>query len=184
MKYSLNEGHKFYEPTKPKLRLLITPDCNRNCVMCCNKNFDLDSLPSIEQADEFAQYSEISITGGEPMLVYDKLRETLMYIMEYGDFKGQINLYTAMPDHPKIYDLFRRCNITFTIHDKKALIDVLAVHDNAPINNRSVRVKLAPAVHRYFKLMDKLIDDVMWEVEKFDWIEDCPLPDGEVFMRI
>jgi len=37
-----------------KLRLLLFPDCNRNCAGCCNNDWDLDLLPMycIEQRGE------------------------------------------------------------------------------------------------------------------------------------
>ena len=166
-----------------KLRLLITPDCNRNCPQCCNKNFDLDALPQIAQADEFKKYDEIALTGGEPLLVYDKLRETIMYLREYGDYQGPLHLYTAMPGHEHIVELAKITNLIITIHDKNAMIDMLdawTLLEKIPI--RYMRVKLAPAVHQYYAMMDNLLYGC--DVECFDWIEDCPLPGGEDFMRI
>ena len=95
-----------------KLRLLVTPYCNRDCDLCCNQNFDLDALPVITQADQFSKYTEISLTGGEPLLVYDKVRETILYIREYGNFKGPINLYTALPGNNMLPDVWKLTRAT------------------------------------------------------------------------
>lgn len=166
-----------------KLRLLITPKCNRNCEQCCNKGFDLDSLPRITQADQFAGYTEISLTGGEPLLEYDKVRDTIMYIREYGNQSCPINLYTAMSEHPNLVDLAKIVNLTITIHDKEAMVAMLDQWmrlESVPIKH--IRVKLAPSVHRYHTLIEHYLYGC-W-VEKFDWIDDCPLPEGEEFKRI
>ncbi|MBU1087771.1 MAG: hypothetical protein KKD05_09695, partial [Candidatus Omnitrophica bacterium] len=48
-----------------KLRLLLFTECNRNCNGCCNNDWDLKSLLNEHL---FKEYSEILLTGGEPML--------------------------------------------------------------------------------------------------------------------
>ena len=39
-----------------KLRLLLFTNCNRGCEGCCNLDWDLASLPIV---DDFSQYDEI-----------------------------------------------------------------------------------------------------------------------------
>ena len=165
-----------------KLRLLITPDCNRNCPQCCNLEFDLDALPVIEQATDFDQYNEIAFTGGEPLLYPDKVFETYMYIREYGDFKGKLYIYTAMPGSVAFRQVVRWFdNVTVTIHDKEALADLFEVHWwSVALMVNKCGIKLAPGVHRYEKPLVRL----GYHVETFTWIEDCPLPEGEDFKRI
>lgn len=46
-----------------KLRLLVTTKCHNKCPMCCNKQFNFDTLPIVDRWD----YDEIMITGGEPL---------------------------------------------------------------------------------------------------------------------
>ena len=106
-----------------------------------------------------------------------------MYIVEYGDFKGPINLYTAMPGHPELENLLHRVNATISCHDKESLVDTIELWDSIGEElSTTTKVKLAPGLHQYARMMSSIIED--WEIETFDWIEDCPLPDNEVFMRI
>ena len=62
-----------------KLRLLFTKDCNRNCPGCCNKDWDLDSLPV---CTDFTPYDLVMITGGEPMLYPERLLHLIRRIRE------------------------------------------------------------------------------------------------------
>ena len=71
-----------------KIRLIITKDCPNNCLKCCNKNFDLDSLPIVKDYD----CDELIITGGEPMIRSD-FEECVHYFKEK-DCKTELVLST------------------------------------------------------------------------------------------
>ena len=45
--------------------IMVTSLCARNCPYCCNKQYDLNSIPCITN-DELKQMKHIYITGGEP----------------------------------------------------------------------------------------------------------------------
>ena len=168
-----------------KLRLLITPDCNRNCKMCCNKNFDLLQLPPISLT-EYKLYDEISLTGGEPMLYPWSVLDTLMNIREYSGYQGKINLYTAMPDAPELKNVLKLIDgLTVSVHDPKALADLAEFNDSlvlGDVRGKTLRCKLAPQVHQYAKVASYRFP--AWDVETFNWIVDCPLPEGEEFKRL
>lgn len=86
-----------------KLRLLVTKECHNNCPKCCNKLYDLDSIPIIDRFD----YDEVCITGGEPMLDLPKVvkiaemfktaatvlgKEVKVYLYTARITNGQLNL--------------------------------------------------------------------------------------------
>ncbi len=74
-----------------KLRLILFKACDRNCECCCNKDFDIDSLP-IER--NFKDYDLIMLTGGEPMLNVLKVMFAIDSIRAQNN-KANIYLYTA-----------------------------------------------------------------------------------------
>ena len=77
-----------------KLRLLVTTKCNRHCVGCCNNSYDLENLPVAHDNDEFLKYSEIIITGGEPMLNPYEVVKLVNRLRSITDAK--LILYTAV----------------------------------------------------------------------------------------
>lgn len=50
---------------KPVLHLMITDQCDRNCKYCCNKQYDVNSIPFATQED-FKSVDTVCLTGGEP----------------------------------------------------------------------------------------------------------------------
>lgn len=45
--------------------ILVTSLCDRDCKYCCNKQYDLNSVPYITE-DELSRMKHIYLTGGEP----------------------------------------------------------------------------------------------------------------------
>ena len=76
-----------------KLRLLLFDDCKRNCVGCCNNDWNLDALPVVES---YAGYAEVLLTGGEPMLDPQLVIATAREIRRQSDAK--IYVYMAKID--------------------------------------------------------------------------------------
>jgi organic radical activating enzyme len=167
-----------------KLRLLISEQCNRNCAGCCNKQWDLKNLP-VE--NEFSQYDEIILTGGEPMLnilniyrVVDRIRE---------ESNATIYLYTAMPNYSLLNILGIVDGITITLHEKSdiPIFEKFNFHlytsflVDSRFDDKSLRLNI-------FKEVDykpnKYIS-AFWEIKNdIEWISNCPLPNNEVFKRL
>lgn len=153
-------------------RLLLFKNCNRNCELCCNKQFDLESLPICKS---YTPYSEVILTGGEPLINPSKVHEAITKVRKtYG---GKIYLYTAKTDNikelSKIAD--RIDGLTVTLHEESDI-------ENFERFARSYKKK------RSFKLC--VFEDVPfrnpplgWNMKLIKWLEDCPLPPNEVFMR-
>ncbi len=50
---------------KPVMHLLITDKCDRDCKDCCNKQYDVKSIP-VASKEEFKLVDTVCLTGGEP----------------------------------------------------------------------------------------------------------------------
>ena len=173
-----------------KLRLLVTKKCQRNCVGCCNKDWDLDALPI---ADHF-NYDEILITGGEP-LSDDNIDRTLKVIdgidlLHYNKDRKKY-IYTA--DSFGVHSAFFIADgFTLTIHNKndlrefRWLVDAIAEEDlikqfiKLKGYSPSLRLNVFKGITipEYWNLEDWTVKD------NLEWIKECPLPTDEVFMRL
>lgn len=169
-----------------KLRLLFTPDCNRNCKKCCNKDWDLEKLPKVTS---FYQYDEIIITGGEPLLYPERLIGFLQAVRLVSSAK--IYLYTAITVRERtfkpIYDVIQHVDgVSITLHNQNDVNNlyhvVYSIKNDAltakAFMNKSIRLNV-------FKGIDiSIIDTFDWTIKYIEWKDDCPLPANEEFKRL
>lgn len=161
-----------------KLRLLLTEKCNRRCRGCCNKNYDLKALPI---CNNFAEYEEIMLTGGEPMLNPPLIALAIHKIRKQSS--APIYLYTA--DCSDITILLNILGIidgiTLTLHtpkDVKPFKIYNALVSEGSALSKSLRLNVFKGVSL------KGIDLSKWKVKKDKvWIKNCPIPKDEIFMR-
>jgi len=163
---------------KKKLRLLLFSTCNRSCEGCCNKQWDLNELPV---CTDFTGYDEIILTGGEPMLNPMLVEQTAKRVRE--DHQGALYMYTAKLDDISylirlLEDLDGLC---VTLHEQEDVHVWQSFNHYLPASQRSKSLRL-----NVFDGIDlDGIDTTDWVVkEGIEWIADCPLPPGEVFMRL
>ncbi len=162
-----------------KLRLLFTEKCDRNCKLCVNKNFSINDLPVVDHLN----YSEIIITGGEPLLFLDELIGFIKGIRI--TYKGKIYLNTAKPPSFNDTELIKILpfvdGITLTLHTK---IDVIKFVNYLFFNptfweGKSMRLVLFDGLS-----IRPEVNLKNWNLKQITWLEDCPLPEGEEFKRI
>lgn len=159
-----------------KLRLLLFPECNRSCEGCCNKQWDLNSIPKCE---DFSEYSTIMLTGGEPMLRPEIIIDTIVKIREQNE-NAKIILYTAMVEGLSRVIPFLD-GLTLTLHDPLD-IKPFEIFDQSMIGSSkfSLRLNVFEEVN-YHDISCKN----NWQIKNnIQWIENCPLPEDEVFMRL
>ena len=162
-----------------KLRLLMNADCNRSCKGCCNKDWDLQSLPVCKS---FRDYSEIILTGGEPMLHPDAVVEQVKVIRN--QTSAPIYMYTAFRESAKKLMDVLSCldGITVTLHTRKDTApfeDLVKRIDATGLRFKSLRVNVFKGVST------GLADLTHWSVQpNMIWVKDCPLPKDEVFMKV
>lgn len=167
---------------KKSLRLIVTEKCGRNCEGCCNKDFDLKRYPRISYLDACDnEYDQILITGGEPMLFPEKVRNLLYGI---GFNKRNICLYTATSCSPDKLGMVLfgtpLTGLTFTIHDNKGIQDFLKIKYLCETWGKSLRLNIfineltdIPPMNLY-----------KWDVKFVEWIKDCPVPENEDLMLL
>lgn len=166
-----------------KARVLVTQTCNRSCEGCCNKQYDFSTIPKFNIVDAY-RYEEIILTGGEPMLYYYHLLDTIRSIRrEVTDFWCKIILYTA-----EVRDTGRALSVlmvvdglTLTLHEQS---DVEPFQDfqsrilDSYTETRSLRLNV-------FKGVNPGYIEPFWEVKReIEWIENCPLPQGETLFML
>lgn len=166
-----------------KLRLLTTRKCNRTCEGCCNTTWDLASLPIIE---DFTEYSEILLTGGEPMMNPDDIILTSAEIRKDNPY-ARIYMYTAKttPVWNLLAMLLYVDGITLTLHTPEDEVPFmyLCTHlhniQSTVMQHKSMRLNVFKGVSIpkwTYKYWNRVKDDM-------EWIVDCPLPEDEVFGR-
>lgn len=173
-----------------ELRLLLFPECDRSCEGCCNKGFDLESL---EAETCYSQYDRIMLTGGEPMLRPDIVKQAIDDIREQ-DKTVPIILYTAKIDDIVAIGkvLFHRREfgegingLTVTLHEPEDVESFKSLQNSINMTGKAVNWSQHSFRLNVFKGVDvSRVDTVGWIVKpNIEWIEDCPLPSHEVFKK-
>ena len=166
-----------------KLRLILTEECHRECEGCCNKDWDLASLP---RETDFAQYDMILLTGGEPMLDRDRTLSIIKRI--HSQSPARLILYTAkIDDALAVIDVLHHLHgMTITLHAQEDAVYfqqlVGTIEGFSPLEKRvrtkSLRLNIFKGVEVQWPTPS------MWQVKRdCEWIKDCPLPEGEVLKR-
>lgn len=169
---------------KTTLRILFTDVCNRHCEGCCNKQFDLANLPKFHTLEN---YTMIIVTGGEPMLFPDTLRGFLFALRSLT--WASIILYTAHPVVP-LHQILKEGlldGVTVTLHENDDIGKVLSfqrlIEDNYTPPEKISR--LGSMRLNIFKGVNTFETAPYWKVkDNIEWIENCPLPSHEEFVRI
>ena len=159
------------------LRILLWERCSRACPGCCNKQWDLTTLP-VASLEELGTYDEIILTGGEPML-YPMAAQHLASLIRTKTH-AKIYLYTASPNYA-LYVLLRSLDgVTITLHDQSDVPRFIRFKDM--LGTEDMEKSLRLNVFRDIDLGS--LDLTGWKVRKnMEWIENCPLPPNETFKR-
>lgn len=176
-----------------KLRLLVTTECPNKCPLCCNNQFNFDELKRVRDFD----YDEIIITGGEPLLFSNKVMElceaikTINPLLYTEESIPKIYVYTAMPSYSKFRNIMKAVDgIVLTPHSKEDVDKFVTLNsiliDHFVFRKRQ-KEKLSLRLNLFKNIKDMLpynIDLSLWKVKDMEWIEDCPVPQGEDFRRL
>lgn len=173
----------------PKIRLICTYDCPRNCEGCCNKDWKYDppiilSPKEIENILKEGKTEELILTGGEPLLYPNFLSS---HITNYKRISPEtkIILYTSLPSaiHKNYLFLCRMIDgLTLTLHGNDQLEDFYHLNDfilTTYPSGLNLRLNVFKEV-----VINENINLSLWEVKEIEWIKDCPLPDNEVLCEL
>ena len=166
-----------------KLRLLYTERCHRNCEMCCNKKIDLTKLP-IFDLHSTKEYSEINITGGEPLL-YPNGVNYLCVMLKETKHDVKIYLYTALTKKwfNQHFSLLKIIDgLTITIHDQESAEEFVELEKQLRkytdgYKGLSMRLNVFEGIKMEYPEGYIVKDNIAW-------LEDCPVPSDEVFMTL
>jgi len=168
------------------LRLLVTDKCYYKCPKCANKHYNLLKLPICKKED-YSRYESICLTGGEPLFNAGRLYRIIKDIRESS--KAKIYLYTSYTLNitSLITAITRVDGTTFSLHHQRDVIPLIkanaVLQKNYPlIRQRSLRLKIFPEVSIARKITWMFIY-TGWRVCITQWLDECPLPENEVFMR-
>lgn len=89
-------------------RIAITTKCNLNCSYCCMKydhiKKSFNNIKGLHEILDISRFESFGVTGGEPLMLFGKLVETLGHLRELGK---PIYLYTngLLLDFSKLFQL-------------------------------------------------------------------------------
>lgn len=164
---------------KTTARVIVTKQCNRKCIGCCNES--LGDIRKV-QYEELLTYKEIIITGGEPMLIAEKVCNFIDKLSSDG-YNGKIYLYTASYYMPfECFDLLQKVDgITYTVHYPVTSSDIsmlkliqLELHKR---KEYSSRISIDSRIDK--ELTDVFEPELWDDVRHLEWKDDCPLPANE-----
>lgn len=169
-----------------KLRLLLLDECNRRCEGCCNKQWDLTKVPVCE---DYSGFEMVLITGGEPMLRPDLIKRAVTKIRKQNSCP--IVLYTAhVHDARLAFSMLTLVDgITLTLHEQNDVDPFynfarLLRHLGKDLEQKQLRLNMFKGVEMELNSVKDDPVDKMWRTKRdIVWIDPCPLPEGEVFMR-
>ena len=173
---------------KTAVRLLVHETCNRFCGLCCNQspNHNLNDLP-ILQVHDMIGIEEVILTGGEPMLDPLKCIEIIRRLKWMGPNDGvKFYMYTAHAKRPaELLFLLQHDldGVTLTLHKPEDVYYFMKLQDWLDKNvqlyqDRSLRLNY------FVKEVDLAgVNTTGWEINPMYWLEDCPLPENEIFRR-
>lgn len=164
------------------LRLLIAEKCNRTCEGCCNNDFDLKNLPT---TNNYKGYDKIIITGGEPRLYPELVKQVIFEVREQNP-TAKIIMYTAKSKRASdLMDILELLDgITLTLHEQYDVFPFVNLYNL--INHRQLGYKILRL--NVFSNVD--ISPHLWKIKNWkiksniEWMKNCPVPTNEVLMRL
>ena len=166
-----------------KARLIISYRCDKSCPDCCNEWKGTEQQVKQVTLDEVRGYDEVMITGGEPMLFPDMVREMIPVLRSQG--AKTVYLYTALfrPGLRSIIELLD--GVHYTLHEGARVSDLGRFYDFQNL------IQGKPGSFRLY--IDSKVDlpvtihpDRWARLEVFPWmkeIETC-LPEGEELLAL
>ncbi len=161
-----------------KVRLLLWETCHKNCEGCCNKDWNLDALPTVTES-VLKSANIVMLTGGEPMLYPARVLDTIRWVRKVSN--AEIYVYTAKVSVPEAkYVLASSDGMTVSLHHPSDIEPFLFFAHNCNYLQRSNRVNIFQGVPL---ALDK-VPSGWYCKSNIEWVKDCPLPQDEVFVRL
>jgi organic radical activating enzyme len=169
-----------------KARVIVTMACNRHCKNCCNKEEVFMQHKVLNDVHDLLTYDEIIITGGEPMLIPDKITLFVRVLRRKLEYEGKIYIYTALFNKDLFSEykyLFNFINgIHYTVHYESTDQEVMELKLLSQMlkHQHDISSRLAIDSRLYERYDFSNIDFSAWSVvRKLKWQINCKLPEDE-----
>lgn len=171
---------------KPVMHLLITDKCDRDCKDCCNKQYDVKSIPIATQ-EEFESVETICLTGGEPFKYAEPYAVTMWLKSKYPNIKNVYVYTNAAP----LLEWLEKNNpngfgyIGFSTLDGLS-VSIKTVDDLNAFQVLAVHPLIKTLKSNYLYVMNGLypLYTGNFEVIKREWQENFKPADNCIFRRI
>lgn len=168
----------------PVLHLLVTPLCDRNCEHCCNKQYDLNTIP-IVTPEELSNCTDVFLTGGEPF-VYANPNNIAGYLKsEYPNIEC-VGVYTnAGPLHGYMVGDGRLSCIDTLSVSIKTPADLFLFQRMLSVPGMATHINWMTHHNRLY-VFDNLTPDNTgnFEVIKREWQEEFKPTPNSIFRRL
>lgn len=172
----LNEKNK---KTEKIIHLMITSICKRNCKYCCNKQYDLSTIPIVTDS-ELQNSHTLCLTGGEPFAFSNPCEIALYYKRKYKNIKN-IYVYTNAYEFAEYLESNSIGNIDGVNVSIKTKEDVIAFNQN--IKDRDDIKNLKSNILYVF---DNLYTEAVtgFVIKHREWQSDFKPANDSIFRRI
>lgn len=169
-----------------KIRLIVTRVCKRKCENCVNKNMPVKPIPMTRSEVMEHPASEIYVTGGEPMLLGNRLR---CLLEDLRGVRKRVYLYSA-----EYRDIREWCRIlhlldgiTLTVHKADDVASFLLFANFAKkytwlLREKSLRLNIFEESLLDIDLAKSEFPE--WHPKQIKRFEDCPMPEGELLAEL
>jgi hypothetical protein len=166
-------------------RIILTEQCYRSCVGCCNSYPGIiRAAAPIQTPRDVKAYKEVVLTGGEPMTVCPTdtivwaraLKSNGKHVYVYlSDFRFWADIDALLPWVD---------GITWTLHAKSTLRDVDHFTAIQAIASVHPQLSFRLGIHPDYPYPVSLRPSVWSRVQLLNWTANCPAPEHEdLFIR-
>lgn len=187
---------------KPKVaHIIVTDKCGNKCPMCCNKNYNIHTIPLITK-EELESVETICLTGGEPFMspnIGDIISRLRPYCKNLYVYASGYELYQYWKAHKTLHDItglslspktLRDWNAIFMLDQDREFRDYL--WEKVLSNRLYVFVrKYNSAGYVVSTTNDNIVYNVINGVSHLpfkiifrEWKDEIVSPDGEIFRNI
>lgn len=170
--------NEYNQNTSGVIHLMVTSLCNRNCKFCCNKQYDLKSIPYVTD-DELKNCHTLCITGGEPFLFTDPSAIAKYYKKRYNNIK-KVYVYTnaiELKDYLVKHNLSYIDGVDVSIKNR----DDLMAFDTI-IHNCSIKSLKDNRLYVFDNLKPDIIGN--FQIIERKWQKDFKPANDSIFRRI
>lgn len=176
--------HTALNKSKGVIHLLVTTMCNRDCKYCCNKQYDLNTVPYVTDK-ELKKAHTICITGGEPFSYTMPNQIATYYKGKYSNIKNvyvytnayELSIYLLL--HKSTQDLLNIDGLTVSI---KNGLDLRAYNALIKDDERIMNMKS----NILYVFDDEFIPEDMgnFKLIKREWQEDFKPASDSIFRKV